>query len=419
MKTADVNTQEEPARPPASTRQGFDALLKAALAAGYPIAAWRLPGKDKANLLIDLSGKASRVHPDLEEMPGGFLFAPFETDLTAPQAEEKSQCYFLKADLMWVGEENRPVLSRGLSPGERQKGEALLTTATQQTKAPANKHTSYPVAGAKPGNTPKAQYLQLVQDSVAAIQRGDFQKNVCARTKAVDLPLDFNLNNFFDKLCKAYPAAFVSIVAAPGLGTWVGASPEVLISVNKDQQFCTVALAGTQPRQEGMPMVDAVWRQKEIEEQAMVSRYIINCLKKIRVREFEEIGPRTVAAANLLHLRTDYRIDLKEVDYPKLPTAMLQLLHPTSAVCGLPKEPAAAFLKAHEELDRSFFSGFLGPVKLQEETHLFVNLRCMQLFKDSALLFAGAGITADSVPEREWQETEHKCQTLLNIINQA
>ena len=396
-----------------STREQFKALVRAAATMELPLAAWRLPGTHKPCLLVDLSGKTTQVHPDLQCIAPGFLFAPYATDLTAPDAAERPHCCFLNAHLFWDGDQERLELQHALSPALQQQAEALLKAAIQVDKLPG----SYALGKAAAPETKKEHFIELVQKSIDAIEAGRFQKNVCARTKAVDLPAGFKLEQFLEDLSGAYPNAFISLVSVPGLGTWVGATPEILISVDRHQQFRTVALAGTQPKQPGMRPADAVWRQKEIEEQALVSRYIINCLKKIRVREFEEIGPRTIAAANLLHLRTDFTINLSEVNYPNLPTIMLQLLHPTSAVCGLPKESAAAFLEQHELLDRSFFAGFLGPVNLQQETHLFVNLRCMQLFREKALLYAGAGITADSVPEREWVETEQKCQTLLDILD--
>jgi isochorismate synthase len=393
--------------------QQFLQMLQLAAANGYPLAAWRLPDQQAPSLLIDLSGRAEKVHPSLEALPAGFLFAPYKTDLTAPDARERPESLFLNAHLLWDGAKQAYELSNGLTPELQQRAEAFLQALAEGEGAAKR---GYPAPACTAVTTPKKHYIRLVDQSVAAIKSGLFQKNVCARASEVALPADFRLEQFFRRLSSAYPKAFVSLVAIPDVGTWVGATPEVLISVDKDQQFCTVALAGTQRRQAGMQPADAVWRQKEIEEQAMVSRYIINCLKKVRIREFEEVGPRTVAAANLLHLRTDFTINLREVHYPNLPTVMLELLHPTSAVCGLPKEPAATFLEAHEQLDRSFFAGFLGPVNLQQETRLFVNLRCMQLFKHTAMLYAGAGITADSVAEREWQETEHKYQTLLEIL---
>jgi isochorismate synthase len=107
---------------------------------------------------------------------------------------------------------------------------------------------------------------------------------------------------------------------------------------------------------------------------------------------------------------------MNQVPFPQLGTDMLALLHPTSAVCGLPKEPATVFIRQQEGYDRSYYSGFLGPVQVDGESHIFVNLRCMQLFEDTALLYAGAGITADSEPDKEWQETKLKMDTMREII---
>jgi isochorismate synthase len=126
-----------------------------------------------------------------------------------------------------------------------------------------------------------------------------------------------------------------------------------------------------------------------------------------------------VVAGNLMHLRTDFKVDLKEVDFPTLGSEMLHLLHPTSAICGLPKEPAAAFIKENEGYNRSYYSGYLGPVNSPVGTHLFVNLRCMQLLENQAILYAGAGITGESSPEKEYQETQHKMQTMRSILRKA
>jgi isochorismate synthase len=147
-----------------------------------------------------------------------------------------------------------------------------------------------------------------------------------------------------------------------------------------------------------------------------------NCLKKIRVREFEEEGPKTVIAGNLMHLRTDIIIDTVAINFSQLATVMLDLLHPTSAVCGMPKESATEFILKNEGYDRDFFSGFLGPVNIQSsegkvESHIFVNLRTMKIEKNIATLYAGCGITADSNAEKEWNETEMKTQTLERVIN--
>ncbi len=158
---------------------------------------------------------------------------------------------------------------------------------------------------------------------------------------------------------------------------------------------------------------DALWSQKEIEEQALVSRYIIGCFKKIRLREYLEEGPKTAQAGNLMHLCTQYTVDTKAVNFPQLGTVMLRLLHPTSAVCGMPRPEALDFIQTHEQHDRGFYAGFVGPVNIDMASQLFVHIRCLSLEGQTATLYAGAGLTEDSDPKKEWLETEMKCQTLL------
>ena len=117
-----------------------------------------------------------------------------------------------------------------------------------------------------------------------------------------------------------------------------------------------------------------------------------------------------------MHLRTDYKVDLEAVNFPQLGSVMLKLLHPTSAVCGMPKEQASKFLKDHEDMDREFYSGYLGPVNIMAETSIYVNLRCAKLLGNKGILFAGAGVTRDSDPEKEWNETELKMNTIKDVL---
>jgi isochorismate synthase len=255
-----------------------------------------------------------------------------------------------------------------------------------------------------------------VQKGVAAIEAGKFEKIVPSRTKLVDLPGDFDIVKSFENLCSKYTNALISFVSIPNTGSWLGATPEVLVTVEDRTIFKTVALAGTMPFQEGMNLRSVAWTQKEIEEQALVERYVISCFKKIRLREYDEHGPKTIVAGNLVHLKSDFTVDMKATNFPLLGSVMLQLLHPTAAVCGMPLETSMDFLKAHEGYDREFYAGYLGPVNVDNNIHLFVNLRCMKLLDGKALLFAGAGVTIDSVAEKEWEETEVKFNTLLNVI---
>ncbi|HXA00722.1 MAG TPA: chorismate-binding protein, partial [Cytophagaceae bacterium] len=259
-------------------------------------------------------------------------------------------------------------------------------------------------------------FSSMVSKAVEKIREGKLKKVVLARQKKISTQHPINPTELFFKLAESYNNAFISLISVPDIGVWIGASPELLLSVDQGKIFRTSSLAGTQMFRDDLKPSDCVWTQKEIEEQALVSRYIINCFKAIRLREYEEEGPRTVRAGNLLHLKTDFLADMVKLGFPELGTQMLDLLHPTSAVCGMPKAEAMNFILEEEKFDRSIFSGFLGPVNIGSESSLYVNLRCARIFHQSAVLYAGAGITQDSEPEKEWEETEMKMKTIGDFI---
>lgn len=392
-------------------------LWEAAQQLGIPAAAWRLPGQSEVKLLLSLKDSIDKRTPDLETLPPCFVLHPFE-------GEPGGEALVLEGDLIFsfsesgdiegeygnVGEEHAMVKKLFVLAAEIAGEEA----DTGRSKLPNETVFQHEIEEGE------AFYKNIVAQALESIHAGRFSKVVLSRTKSLKVPQDFSLFAAFKKLCRAYPTAFVSLVHLPERGEqWLGASPEILVGMGGEGTFRTTALAGTQAsvNQDGPIPVNSIrWGQKEIEEQALVSRYIIDCFKKIRLREYEERGPKTVLAGNLYHLRTDYAVATREVNFPELGTVMLKLLHPTSAVCGMPKDAALRFVKSMENYDRSFYSGYLGPVNIAGESNLFVNLRTMRIAEGRATLFAGAGITEDSDPQSEWNETEMKCDTLLRVL---
>ena len=371
-----------------------------ALSEGFSFALWKKPLVETVHLLVSESAKIVETFR-IEESEPGFLISPFKSS---------GNKIFLSSDRYWVIDPN----------GSYEFDDRLKSIADPSTKISLpfyrnpNANQSYSVTAEQP-----ASYQQLVTDCIHHIKSGKFEKIVPTRKKEIHLPEETDLLELFERLCHHYPNAMVSLMSSHLTGTWIGATPEPLVSIDQDRIFRTVALAGTQPYDPSTSISQVSWRQKEIEEQALVERYIINCLKKIRLREFTEVGPRTVQAGNLLHLRSDFAVDLNDVRFPDLGTVMLNLMHPTSAVCGMPLEPALEYLLKHEGYDREFYSGYLGPVNIENETHLFVNLRCMKWNGSTAWLYAGAGITADSDPAAEVKESEMKMDTLHRLIRKS
>lgn len=377
-------------------REAIQNIIANVLKMGGAFSLWRKPNSTEKVLMICNSGSVELDEISLEESVPGFVFAPFDP------SQKK---IFLPADIVFR-----------FSMGELQETNPdhrwWTTFDKRENEVPPK--LKYHLKSGK--DSSPSNYQELVQLGIKKIEEGELEKIVPSRFQEVTFAEDFDILQTFHTLCEKHPQAIVSLVSSTATGTWLGATPELLVSIDKNSKFKTHALAGTQPYHSSINVKSVAWTQKEIEEQAFVSRYIINCFKKIRVREYLEHGPKTVVAGNVMHLKTDYEVDMNEINFPQLGSVMLKLLHPTSAVCGMPLEPALNFLRKYEGYDREFYSGHLGPINFDNESHVFVNLRCLQLMESSARLYAGAGVTLDSNPEKEFLETEMKMRNLIVLI---
>lgn len=242
-------------------------------------------------------------------------------------------------------------------------------------------------------------YISLVKNGIEKIKNGIFQKVVLARSFSQRIPENFNLNNYFNTLCKTYDSAFIYCF---GLNNeiWIGASPEVLLKKENDE-LLTYALAGTMPATQ-----EISFGEKERYEQQFVKTYITNLLKKNKAEKIIISDVSEINTGNLKHLIN--KIYFKTSN----PIAIINKLHPTPAVCGTPLKAATNFISKNENLNREFYSGFLGPVYKNKNFNFWVNLRCAKITDSQITFFAGAGIVKDSSPENEFQETERKMETL-------
>ena len=259
----------------------------------------------------------------------------------------------------------------------------------------------------------KKNFENLVQSGIEAINNDFFKKIVLSRKETVSLQT-FDLLETFQKLLQLYPSAFVYCFYHPKIGTWLGASPEQLVR-SDGKSFETVALAGTQ-KDTGADKIE--WQSKEQEEQQIVTDYIVGKLKN-STSDLKVSPPFSVKAGMLWHIKTTINAVLKEDTNLK---HIVQLLHPTPAVCGLPKEKAKAFILKNEMYNRKYYTGYLGELtKVSKNDNLssdlFVNLRCMEINGNSAHIYIGCGITKDSSPEKEWEESVNKALTMKRVLN--
>lgn len=251
-------------------------------------------------------------------------------------------------------------------------------------------------------------HLQLVKNCVRTIQNNALDKVVLSRK--IKMLSKRNPLDIFQTLIHKYTTAFVYLWFHPQTGFWMGATPEVLLKIS-DENLETMALAGTKSTEQGeLPQ----WTDKEIKEQQFVTDFIVDVLNN-NVNNLKTTEVENAKAGNLWHLRTGITATLS--DKNKL-GAIIEALHPTPAVCGMPKQDSKEFIIQNEYYNREFYTGFLGELNFgkEDKTRLYVNLRCMKFDQKEFSIYVGGGITDKSNPQSEWQETIYKSRTMSSVL---
>ena len=279
-----------------------------------------------------------------------------------------------------------------------QKSQVLVTEFEAPTVPLFSVDSSFAAAS-------KVDFETLVSKAISSIQAAQFEKVVLSREEVLPLPV-VELKTLITRLFSLYPTAFCYAWYHPETGLWLGASPEQLVKIEV-HSIHTMALAGTQKFTE-----NPSWGAKEKQEQQVVTDYLVAQLQPFCAR-LKLNGPYTQQAGSLLHLKTEIKGQLHAGFSLQ---NLLQQLHPTPAVCGLPKAAALQFIGQEEGYDRQFYAGFLGEIEANNQVDLFVNLRCMKLANQQATIYVGCGITKESQPDLEFAETVHKSQTMKQVL---
>jgi len=357
----------------------FDTLILQELS----FSIFRLPKENTMTLVVQQEGTPEYLL-NFSELNGkeGFIIAPFENSestpfvLLHPDIVVENE----KEILFYLGKVNARPASQSCPKDEFVRADASLT------------------------------YQKSFELFQTALRSNVCEKIVLSRTLEKPKPKGFSAGNTFKAACDNYPEAFVYLCYTPMTGTWLGSSPELILS-GKDTLWHTVALAGTMKASANE--MTAPWDEKNIREQHIVSNYIGKQLELSNLTYVRK-GPFTAKAGGLVHLKTEFSF---EMDGSSRIGDLLESLHPTPAVCGFPKKTAYRLILKKEGYDRKYYSGFIGPLSMNGKTDLFVNLRCMEIKPDTLTFYAGGGLMPDSDVESEWLETEEKMQTMLSLIN--
>ena len=248
------------------------------------------------------------------------------------------------------------------------------------------------------------EYISKIEKTIDCIKKNELQKLVIARKKLVTFE-NLTVAQVLTSLKEKFPSAFVYFFNK-NENCWIGAFSEALgIYDKKTSEFTTMSLAGTLPLEEQ-------WTEKEIEEQKPVTSYIKSILEKYD-SSTKQSETYDHTSGNIKHLRTDFSLKIQE----NLVDNLLSELHPTPAVCGIPKEDCKEYIHQLENFPREYYAGY-SKIETADKIYSFVNLRCGRFYKNKAELYAGGGITALSNPEKEWRETELKLEALgKNLIS--
>jgi isochorismate synthase len=347
------------------------------------VAIFSLPGNPEVHILTQ---NLSEVRPKVTHAPTFFIH-PFESGTGSPSLMISPDKYYLIPHFSEVRKHEKD------NPGNDKISAAFW------------------VHSQVPDPTKKEDYIRSLTGLKHRFSNQNLEKLMLSRAKTIHRGNCVPSFALLEKLKSQYPHSFLFLFSSPYSGTWMGASPEILIE-RKGMDCRTVSLAGTRKTNES-----SNWTAKEFHEQGLVTRQISDDLERLNAEDIQTDGPGDHLIGDLLHLRTEFSFRLSPSKEPG--SALQQIinaLHPTAAVGSYPREPVFELVRSHEGFSRQYYTGYAGPIWPNGDIALLVILRCIQFFPNQLAFYAGAGITADSDPEAEWEETENKISLLDRVV---
>ncbi|NOZ08093.1 MAG: isochorismate synthase [FCB group bacterium] len=264
----------------------------------------------------------------------------------------------------------------------------------------------------------KKGYKKTVYKVLGAIKPGELEKVVISRSHYVKIDSRFSVISAMQVLRNAYGECTSFFFGFPQEGTFFGSTPEQLIH-KSGTQIRTEALAGTIRRgrniEEDRLLGDTLFNShKEREEHQFV---IDQICRRLRAEvEGLTVGdrPRIFQLKNVQHLRTEISGTLKS---EKNVLDLAAILHPTPAVAGTPTDRALEVIRKLETHQRGWYSGPVGWLDPKGDGEFTVALRSALVINNEAYIYAGGGIVAESLPEKEWEETQLKLQPIISALS--
>ncbi|EHD23305.1 MULTISPECIES: isochorismate synthase [Brenneria] len=268
---------------------------------------------------------------------------------------------------------------------------------------------------------PQREYfLAMVESAVNAIRQGELQKIVLSRLQSVQVEHPLNTIALLATLAEQNPNGYYFHLPLAEKRYLFGASPELLLR-QQGRSIWSTPLAGTakraaDERQDRDSRDRLLTSRKDRHEHQLVIEEIRQTLAGYCSSLSIPPQPELLPTPNLWHLASPIAGELKADNSQSL--SLAGLLHPTPALCGVPKEKARRLISELEPFERGVFGGIVGWSDDEGNGEWAVTIRCGISQQQHIQLYAGAGIVADSDPAAEWLEIEAKMRTMLRALGQ-
>lgn len=291
-----------------------------------------------------------------------------------------------------------------------QRAKLLLNTPIEP-EAP----NSVPIQTNNP--MPFPAWEQVITQATDTIHAGELQKVVMARAFELRFAERVNVEHALDFLDQHYPETQRFLFEPRPYHAFYGATPEVLIQV-AGNQIETMGLAGSIRRgktpEEDQTLVETILNDpKERLEHAIVVNTLREKLTPLTTNLNVPEQPQILKLSNIQHLYTPVRGTLRE---PAGVLPLLEMLHPTPALGGTPRERSMQFIREAEAVPRGWYAAPIGWIDSGLDGVFGVGIRSAVAEDRRVWLYAGAGIVGSSTPQREWDETALKFRPMLNAL---
>ena len=296
-----------------------------------------------------------------------------------------------------------------------------LRRMAEELRAELSTHVEYQrgatTIDARAVATARVSWEAAVDTSLGAIRHGTISKAVLARTLDVDLDGTLDAIDVVESLWEVNRGSHVFLFEPTPGSAILGAAPETVATL-RDGVFHATAVAGSirrgdSPREQAELAARLLASDKDRAEQRIALDDMLARLETVAHRIRTDPQPHVLTLARIQHLETEIRASVPaEVGILDL----LRLLHPTPAVCGLPRDAAMAFLSEEEPFERGWYAGPVGWFDADGNGVFAPALRTGVSTGSGWRLFAGAGIVEGSIPAMEWEETGIKFEPMLEAL---